>query len=140
MKNILNGALALIITVSIITAASCKKSEDDPTCNASGSGNVDIVVFALHNGDTLINPASHTDSALVKFNATTSPGTSPSDYDKVYLGDAGEDHIHLTNLSCGTYFIYRTAYDSASGNRYAGTAVVSFTKTSGEVDAAINVD
>jgi hypothetical protein len=140
MRNTLMGAIALFIIVSIIAAASCKKGDSNPTCNAGAGGNVEIVVFALHNGDTLINYTQHTDSALVKFNATSSPGTSPSAYDKIYVGEPSEDHIHLTNLSCGTYFIYRTAYDSVSGNRYTGTAVVSFTKTSGEVDTAITVN
>jgi hypothetical protein len=139
MKYNLPGAIALIIAVSIATA-SCSKTESNPTCNASGNGNVAVVVFALHNGDTLINSVQETDSALVKFNATTSPGNSPADYDKIFVGEPGEDHIHLTNLSCGTYFIYRTSYDSASGSRRTGSAVISFTKTSGEVDTAININ
>lgn len=140
MKNTLIGAQAFLIAICIVAGTSCRKSDDNLTCNAGGGGNVEIVVFALHNGDTLVNYTQHTDSALVKFNATGSPGTSPGAYDKIYVGEPGEDHIHLTNLSCGTYFVYRTAYDSVSGNRYTGTAVVSFTKTSGEVDTAITVN
>jgi hypothetical protein len=140
MKNILIGATALIVALCLITAASCKKTDNNPSCNAGAGGNVEVVVFALHNGDTLINSSQHTDSALIKFNATSSPGTSPSDYDKIYVGEAGEDHIHLTNLTCGTYFVFRTAFDSLSGERYTGSAVVSFTKTSGEVETAISVN
>lgn len=133
---------ALTTCILAVTVTSCNKKDDNPTCTAGSGGNVSIVVFAKHAGNTIINTEQHPDTAYVKYGATTSPGTNPALYDTYYVSEEGEDHIHLTNLKCGNYYVYRTAFDSTTtpGTRYTGGTAVSFTKTSGEVDVDIDVN
>ena len=131
---------SLLCGVAALTLmASCDKKKDT-TCVAGTGGKVAIVTFAKHNGVTIPNYESHSDTAYVKFNTLTSPGTNPSAYDTYFVGEAGEDHIHCEDLKCGSYYIYRTAFDSATNTRYSGGIGVNVTQTTGEVDTAIAVN
>jgi hypothetical protein len=126
----------------VLTVFSCKKNDDKPVtqCVAGTGGDVNLVSYAVHNGDTLMNYESHPDTAFVKFGASTFPGTNPSSYDTYFVSEEGEDHIHIKGLKCGQYFIYRTAYNEPDSTRYLGTLSINFTKTSGEIDTAIIVN
>lgn len=130
---------SLLLLTVLFSITSCRKQQDS-TCQAGSGGNVEIVVFAVHNGDTLINSLQHQDTAYIHYGSTTSPGTDPAAYDAFYVADAGEDHIHLTHLKCGSYYVYRTAFDTVTQTRYTGGAGVEVTKTSGEVLSAITVN
>lgn len=134
-------SLILIATAVILaTFVNCKKKTTVPVCTAGTGGTMSIATFAVHNGDTMLNYEIHPDTAFIKFNATTSPGTSPSNYDTYFVSEAGEDHIHSNKLRCGDYFIYRTAYDSVANKTYHGTAVVSLSSTDTEKDIYITVE
>ena len=139
MKKVFRNFAALLTISILISFASCRK-KDDPTCAAGSGGNVEIVVFAKHNGNIIFNSQQHPDTAFVKFGATSSPGTNPSAFDIYYVSEEGEDHIHLTSLHCGSYYIYRTAYDTTTNTRYTGGLGLNFTQTSGEVDTTITVN
>jgi len=117
--------------------ANCRPSEN--SCVAGTGGHVNIVAYANHNGSGLLNYALHPYTAFIKFNTLASPGTDPSKYDTFFVGETGEDHIHCENLKCGSYYIYRIAFDSASNTRYTGGLGISFTETAGEIDTAITV-
>ncbi len=138
MKKIMYGAIALLTAGILLSGiSSCKKSDDNgATCQAGDGGITQVVVFATIGGDTVLNTAGN-DTAYVKYGATSSPGTDPALYDKAYAGEAGENHIHLTRLNCGSYYIYRVSHDTATGLRYSGGTALSFTQTSGEVDTVI---
>src|SRR5215467_5309109 len=90
----------IILFLSI--AYSCSKKSD---CTAGSGGAVTIAAFPQHHGKPIYNnaKAGYPDSAYVKF----SPGSNftatnnPADYDLIFTGDSGEDHVHLTNLKCG---------------------------------------
>jgi hypothetical protein len=136
-------SLALIVmALLLVTFVNCKKKTTTPTntCVAGTGGSIAIVCYAVHNGDTLLNYAIHPDTAFVKFSATTSPGTSPSNYDTYFESEAGEDHVHCSKLKCGDYFIYRTAFDSVANKVYHGTATVSLSSTDTEKDIFISVN
>lgn len=119
--------------------ASCSK-KSDTQCVAGTGGKVAVVVFAKHNGVLIPNYESHPDTAFVKFNTTSSPGTNPSNYDTYFVGEGGEDHIHCEELKCGSYYIYRTAFDSVTNTRYTGGIGITVTQTSGEVDTTVVVN
>jgi hypothetical protein len=140
MKNLSFALIA--IAVLAVTFTNCKKKTTTPTntCVAGKDGTIAIVTYAIHNGDTLLNYEIHPDTAFVKFNATTSPGTSPGNYDTYFESEAGEDHVHCSKLRCGDYFIYRTAYDSVANKVYHGTAAVSLSSTDIEKDIFITVN
>lgn len=138
MKKIMFGALALFTAAALLAGpSSCKKSDDsNPTCQAGDGGNTQVVVYATINGDTVINTDGN-DTVYVKYGTTTSPGTDASAYDKAFAGEELENHIHVTRLNCGSYYLYRTSYDTSTGLRHTGGTGISFTKTSGEVDTVI---
>ncbi|WP_276133965.1 hypothetical protein [Polluticoccus soli] len=129
--------LPLVAITALIFSSSCDKKDD---CVAGKGGDMSIVVFAVHNGDTLLNYAGHPDTAFVKYNTATSPGTNPSNFDSYVVSEAGEDHIHLEDLKCGDYFVYRTAFDSAANKVYTGSMAVILPENGTEKDIYINVN
>ncbi|MBS1616499.1 MAG: hypothetical protein JST06_10330 [Bacteroidetes bacterium] len=133
-------AAALLCSAALFSSfSSCKKSDDNGlSCPAGDGGNTQVVVFATRGGDTILNTAGN-DTVYVKYGASQSPGTDPALYDKAFAGEQGENHIHLTRLKCGTYFLYRVSWDPLSQQRYSGTVAISFTKTSGEIDTLITL-
>ena len=136
MKPVYKLVLGTFMAAAAMSA--CKKSEN-ATCTAGAGGNTQIVVFALHNGDTIIHPSQQGDTAFVAWADAGDP-PNPSYYDKYYVAEPGEDHIHLKNLNCGRYRIRLSVYDTVAMKRLTGSASISYTKTSGEVDTAITVN
>src|ERR1041385_6766518 len=93
-KNLLFAFIAFMLV-----SASCKKTEDKvKKCTAGLGGGLEIVAYANHSGTNLDNFYTHLDTTFVKFNTTTSPGTQASDYDAYFLGEGGEDHIHVEGV------------------------------------------
>jgi hypothetical protein len=135
MARLILAASAILVSAMM---CSCKKAEN-ATCAAGPGGNTEIVVFALHNGDTIIHSVQQADTAFVAWSDPGDP-PNPNFYDKFYEAEAGEDHIHLTNLHCGTYRVRLSVFDSVSRKRLTGIATVSYAKSSGEVDTAITVN
>lgn len=122
-----------------VLLSNCRKS-DETSCVAGPNGDVSIVVRASHNGTEIPNYGNHLDTAFVKYGTTTNPGTDPASYDTYFVGEPGEDHIHCEELKCGSYYIYRVAFDSVTNTRYTGGLGVSFTQIGGEIDTTINVN
>jgi hypothetical protein len=137
MKRFVLIASAILLTTGL--ASSCKKSESNPMCTAGAGGTTQIVVYAVHNGDTIIHSAQQSDTAFVAWADAGDP-PNPSYYDKFYVAEAGEDHIHLSSLNCGRYYIRLSVFDSVAMQRFTGSTSISYTKTSGEVEAAVNVN
>jgi hypothetical protein len=130
---ILAGTLFSLVVLS----ASCHKSDDNAVCIAGTGGNTELVVFARHNGNTIIHSFQQPDTAFLTW---TDPPVGPDYYDKAYAAEPGEDHIHIPNLKCGSYTVRLSVYDTVAGKRYSGRMSLAFTKTSGEVDTAIDVN
>ena len=135
---------SIIIIAVILIANACKHKEPEPpvspACVAGSGGNVTIVAYASHRGISIPNYFTHPDTAFVKFGTTTSPGTSPANFDTYYVSEPGEDHIHCAGLKCGDYFIYRTAWDSvANVVRYGGKGI-SFPDSTGDKVIHIEVN
>jgi len=126
----------IIIICIALAGASCKKKKQ---CSAGAGGNVTVVVFPQHHGKAIPNKANYPDTVFVKFNTQEFPGTNPALFDAQYIGEAGEDHIHLTGLKCGDYFIYAVGFDTTISQRVTGGIPYSFTQTSGEVDLNVPV-
>src|SRR5436190_2021171 len=81
--------------------------DDDGSCEYAGTGgNTTIVALPRHHGNAIVGQANYVDSAYVKFNSQDSPGSNPANYDLVVAGEAGEDHVHITGMKPGKYYIY----------------------------------
>ncbi|MCX6199794.1 MAG: hypothetical protein NTY88_11335 [Bacteroidetes bacterium] len=89
-------AFLVLITVSV---SSCKKK-----CKEAGTGGqVTIAAFPQHHGKTIWNKTWYLDTVYLKFNTQDSPGANLSSYDTYFVGEDGEDHVHIEGLKCGDY-------------------------------------
>jgi hypothetical protein len=162
MKKNLTSALtsvkilsALLLLMAINTGCSKKKGctnsiavnfdseaeEDNGTCQLAGSGgNTTIIARPQHHLAPIINHENYRDTAYVKFNTNSFPGTDPSLYDLTFIGEqAGEDHVHLEGLKPGKYFIYMVGLDTTISQRVSGGIPYSLTQATGEVDINVPV-
>jgi hypothetical protein len=125
--------LYIILAAQIIFIVACKK-ENEPVCNAGKGGNVTLVVHPQHHGAPI-----HGATAYVKFNTQTNAGAT-SNYDLTVVGEPQEDHIHVTGLRCGDYFIYCVGYDSTISMQVFGGIPYSIkSNQSGELEVNVPV-
>jgi hypothetical protein len=126
-----------LITVAVITSSSsCKK---DDGCDAGTGGNLTVVAVLKHHSKVIYNQASYPDTVFVKFNSSEYPGANVSDYDTYFVGEAGEDHVHLENLKCGNYYFYGVGFDTTITQRVKGGIPFSTEQTDGEIDLDLPV-
>ncbi|MFL5752600.1 MAG: hypothetical protein ACJ76F_04275 [Bacteroidia bacterium] len=103
----------LLIAMSILLInVSCKK--------AGTGGKATIVTFLKHHGKTIPSVSGHPDTVFVKFNANELPGTKASDFDTYFIGEVGEDHVHLEELKKGKYYLYGVGWDTDINQRVTG--------------------
>jgi hypothetical protein len=128
MKKI--NLILSIAVVGVIFITSCKK---EVKCEAGTGGSLTVVAYLEHHGVRIPNDSAYLDSVHVKFNTQDSPGNNPSFYDAHFVGEEGEDHVHVTGLKCGDYFFYATGYDKSISKRVFGGIKFSSDQSSGEV-------
>lgn len=134
-KSILSLSL---ITVAIITSSSSCKP--DKECEDAGTGgNLTVVATLKHHSKVIYNQPNYLDTVFVKFNTQDLPGTEPLDFDTYFVGEAGEDHVHLDGLKCGDYYIYGAAFDTTITQRVVGGIPFSTTQTDGEIELIVPV-
>ncbi len=125
-------SLLVLITVSV---SSCKKK-----CKEAGTGGeVTIAAFPQHHGKTIYNQTNYLDTVYLKFNTQNNPGSNLTSYDTYFVGEEGEDHVHMEGLKCGEYYIYAVGFDTSINQRVTGGIPYSFDKESGEIDLPIPV-
>lgn len=106
------GLLALVLAA----ISSCKKAGTD--------GDAILVVFAKHHGTIIPNQALYLDTVYVKFNTQDLPADPTHDYDAIFVGEAGEDHVHMEGLHTGKYFLFVTGWDTSINARVFGGIAV----------------
>ncbi|TND02595.1 MAG: hypothetical protein FD123_4057 [Bacteroidetes bacterium] len=89
-------------------------------CKEGTDGDATLTVYLKHHNTIIENHVSWPDTVFVKFNADELPGTNPSDFDAFFVGEAGEDHVHIKNLACGKYYLYGAGLDSSGPYRVTG--------------------
>ncbi len=141
-KNII--PTLLLLSLSIIIIASCKKdSSTDPTtpgvaCIADSGGTKTIIARLEHHTVNIPNQISNPDTVWVKFNAINW-SDAPNNFSVRYIGVGGEDHINLTNLKCGNYFLYASGYDTSIASPVFGGINVTLSPSDSIVNKAIPV-
>ena len=110
MKKTILSIAALALTLSMFN--SCKK--------AGTGGDATVVVFAKHHGNIIWNHAGYPDSVFVKFNTEELPSNPTTNYDALFVGEAGEDHVHCEGLKTGKYYFYATGWDTTINQRVTG--------------------
>jgi hypothetical protein len=111
-----------------------------PSCNKAGTdGEATLVVFAQHHGRTIPNKAGYPDSVYVKFNTQDLPADPTHNYDAVYVGETGEDHVHCTTLHTGKYYLYATGWDTTINQRVSGGMAIKIKHSERKKEIDMNV-
>src|SRR5438105_7888683 len=101
-----------VLTILSMSIFSCKDKCKDV---AGTGGSFTIVAFPKHHSVPIISESlpGYPDSAFVKFSPASDfvTTTNPADYNLVLVADSGEDHVHIENLKCGSYYIFMTGWD-----------------------------
>ncbi len=140
MKNkIIYSLLSIFLSFSLMST-SCKKKDE---CEAGTGGNLTVVAYLKHHGRIIANQPGHPDTVWLKFNTQNAPGSGVSNYDKFFVGEEGEDHVHISGLKCGDYYFYAagqdTTLDTIQNPHVVGGIPFTTDKTSGEVEFDIPV-
>ena len=112
----------VIIVIGILSFNSCKKDVDipDPYCVAGNEGDITLHLQPEHHGVPITGLPSYRDSAFIKYNADEFPGDDPAAYDLVLVAEPGSNEVVVHNLSCGTYFVFMTGFDTSINQRVKG--------------------
>ena len=89
-------------------------------CKAGLDGEATMVVFPQHHGRPILSHSNYLDTAYIKFNTSDLPSDPTHNYDAIFVGNVGEDHVHCTNVKCGKYYIYCTGFDTTINQRVTG--------------------
>jgi hypothetical protein len=123
----------------------CKKNPDPaptpsaPACVAGHGGKVTFVVFPEHHGKPIFSHTNYLDSVYVKYNSTEYPATGLKGFDTVFVGEVGEEHVHLVGMKCGQYYLYATGLDTTIHMRVKGGIPFKTDSTKGEIDINVPV-
>ena len=131
----LKAALTILV-ITVLSFSACKKNE---TCSAGRGGSLTIVAFPQHHGKPIYNRAVYLDTIYVKFNTQDAPGTNTANYDTYFVGEAGEDHVHMEGLKCGDYYFLGAGFDTTINQRVVGGIPFSTDQKEGEIDLNIPV-
>jgi hypothetical protein len=135
------GPAFFILTLLGIIAG-CEKNnnndEDKPICVGGKGGSVSLIASLQHHGKPIISRDSYPDTVYVKFNTLEYPG-SLQKFDTLVVAETGEDHVHISGLRCGKYFVFATGFDTTINQRVRGGVPVQFSVASGEVPVVVPV-
>lgn len=126
---------ATVLLIAIVASLpSCKKK-----CKEAGTGgSVTLVTKLYHHTELIPNKTSYLDTVYVKFN-TQNGDSNVANYNTYFVGEAGENHVHMEGLKCGDYYLYAVGFDSTINERVKGGIPYTFDKESGEIDLTIPV-
>ena len=135
MKRIIPYILAFCFVTLSLVSTSCKK---DNKCEAGSGGNLTVVAYLKHHGRIIPNDSARPDTVWVKYNVQDWAG-APSGADTRFIGEAGEDHVHLEGLKCGDYYFYASGWDTTGPYLVTGGQKFSTEQESGEINFDIAV-
>ena len=119
------------LAICLFAISSCKRAGVD--------GDAILVITPKHHGTIIINHNTYPDSVYVKFNAKDLPSDPTHDYDALFVGEVGEDHVHCEGLHTGNYFLFVTGYDSTANARVTGGMAVKIKYKERKEEIALDV-
>jgi hypothetical protein len=151
MKNL----FIMLLAASAIFTTGCKEEKgctdpmsvlydedaekDDGSCVYAGTGgNSVIAAKVVHHSTPIISSATWPDTAFVKFNAKDAPAAGTG-YDMIVIGEIGEDHIHITGLKRGYYWVQIAGFDSLIQQRVTGGLGIKVSNDNEEVNKTVFV-
>lgn len=127
--------LLLTGIAAIAIGTSCKK---DNKCEAGSGGSLTLVVQLRHHNALIVNDSLRPDTVWVKYNAKDWSG-APSGADAVFIGEFPEDHVHISGLKCGDYYLFGSGWDNSVSEIVKGGRAFSTENDSGEESVTIAV-
>lgn len=101
MKSI---AKILTCIVVIISYSACTKP--------GTGGTTTVVCYLKHHIMLIANDSIQPNVVYVKFGAKDLPADPTNDYDIKFIGEPGEDHVHVEDLKPGQYYFYAVGFDA----------------------------
>lgn len=126
-------SLLLAIIGLFMFGISCKK---DNKCDAGSGGSLTLVTKLKHHGTIIVNDSLQPDTVWIKYNAKDWSG-APNGADATFIGEYPEDHVHVSGLKCGDYYLYAKGWDRTQV--VFGGRAFSTEDDSGELDVDIAV-
>lgn len=126
MKNI-----AFVFAVSAFVFASCAKE--------GLGGDATLVVKPQHHGVNIPSLGAYPDSVFIKFEAKEVPADPIHDYDALFVGAAGEEHIHCEGLKWGYYSVYCTGWDTTINERVVGGLTIKINRSERKEEITVEV-
>ena len=127
MKNNTFFLIGLLLCSLIFASFSgCKKG-----CSPGTGGDVTFSFYPQHHSKAIIGTAVHPDTIMIKYNASDFPGVNLTNYDLFAVGKTGSDHINVSNMHCGQYFMYVAGFDTTITLRVVGGIPIDIGETSG---------
>lgn len=99
------GILSFCILAFLFTC--CKKNDI--------GGDASLLVHTAHHNGNITGA-----TVYVKCGVYELPANITSNYDLKYTAAPDEDHIHITGLRCGNYYLYAVGYDSTISQPVSG--------------------
>jgi hypothetical protein len=131
MKSLAFSFLAFFI----LSGTSCKK---DNKCDAGSGGSLTLITQLKHHGSVIINDSLRPDTVWIKYNAKDWSG-APSGANAMFIGEYPEDHVHISGLKCGDYYLFASGWDASSSEIVKGGRAYSTEDNSGELHVDIAV-
>ncbi len=127
----------MIATVlgSFAILQACKK---DNTCEAGSGGSLTLIAKLKHHGSIIPNDSLRPDTVWIKYNAQDWSG-APSGANAMYIGEFPEDHVHISGLKCGDYYLYASGWDTSTNEVVTGGRAFSTEDEEGELHVDIAV-
>ncbi len=128
----------LLLAAFTLCFLSCKK-EGLEKCIAGSGGYMTLKVFLQHHEHAVVNLKNYRDTIYIKFNSQEYPGSNPSAYDLVAIGEWPGDFVSIPNLKCGDYYLYSVGFESVHSVRVTGGIPFSTEQKNGEISVTIPV-
>lgn len=129
--------LFLITVLGTFTIEACK-DDDENNCIGGSGGSLTMVVKLAHHGVLIPNDSLRPDTLWIKYNVSDWSG-APAGYDKMLIGEYPEDHIHVSGMKCGKYYLYASGWDVDLGEVVRGGIPYETDKSSGEITVTVPV-
>lgn len=132
-RKTLLAVASFLIAIAVISCNHDKKKD----CIGGSGGNLTIAAFPQHHTKPILNKANYLDTVFIKYNTLDKPADDK--YDTYFVGEEGEDHVHLKGLKCGNYYFFATGFDTTIAQRVSGGIPYTTDKNDGEIDLDIPV-
>ncbi len=121
----------LPVALIVLFAAGCAKEGLD--------GDAILVIKPAHHGTPIVSTGAYRDSVFIKFNTQDMPSDPTHDYDALFVGEVGEDHIHIENVKWGEYYVFCTGWDTSINARVYGGVPVKIKRKDRKDEIVVNV-